>query len=188
MNSCIIKSDPIKFIVFDRDGTLVKHIPYLCDPDKVELLPGVKEGINNLKQKGNRLFLHTNQSGVARGYFDIKAVELCNQRMIDLIGLGPDVFDEICIATDFPPGPVSFRKPSPSFGLSLIEKYGINLVDLFYVGDSIVDIETARSLRCTAFGVNTGELDLQLMLEGRDDLQATVYPNLTELILSNFNY
>jgi phosphoglycolate phosphatase-like HAD superfamily hydrolase len=106
--------------------------------------------------------------------------------MIDLIGLGADVFDEICIATDFPPGPVSFRKPSPSFGLSLIGKYGIDLADLIYVGDSIVDIETAHNLRCTAFGVNTGELDLQLMLQGRDDLQATVYPNITELIESNF--
>jgi len=186
MNSCIIKSDSIKFIVFDRDGTLIKHIPYLFEPDKVELLPGVKEGIYSLKKKGHRLFLHTNQSGVARGYFDNKAVELCNQRMIDLIGLGPDVFDEICIALDFPPGPVSFRKPSPSFGLSLIQKYSISLDDLFYVGDSIIDIETAHSLRCTAFGINTGEFDLQLMLDGRNDLQATVYQNINELIESNF--
>jgi D-glycero-D-manno-heptose 1,7-bisphosphate phosphatase len=177
-----------KHIVFDRDGTLVKHISYLCEPSRVELLPGVKVGLNYLKQNGHNLYLHTNQSGVARGYFDVKAVELCNLRMIDLIGLGADVFDEICIATDFPPGPVSFRKPSPSFGLSLIGKYGIDLADLIYVGDSIVDIETAHNLRCTAFGVNTGELDLQLMLQGRDDLQATVYPNITELIESNFNY
>lgn len=181
-----MRSNNNKHIVFDRDGTLVKHIPYLCEPSRVELLPGVKDGLNYLKQNGHNLYLHTNQSGVARGYFDLKAVELCNQRLTELIGLGPNVFDKICIATDFPPGPVSFRKPSPIFGLSLIREYQIDLAELFYVGDSVVDIETAHNLRCTGLGVNTGELDLRILLEGRDDLQAMVYPNIIELIESNF--
>jgi D-glycero-D-manno-heptose 1,7-bisphosphate phosphatase len=74
-----------KYIDFDRDGTLVKHIPYLCESYGVELLPGVKDSLNYLKQKGYSLFLRTNKSGVARGYFDVKAVEICNQRMIDLM-------------------------------------------------------------------------------------------------------
>ena len=34
-----------KYIVFDRDGTLIKHIPYLFEPNKVELLPTVKESL-----------------------------------------------------------------------------------------------------------------------------------------------
>lgn len=175
-----------KYIVFDRDGTLVKHIPYLCDPAAIELLPGVKEGLSYLKKKGYILFLHTNQSGVARGFFDVSAVEFCNRRLVELLGLGEHIFTEVCIATDFPPGPVSFRKPSPSFGLSLIEKYKINLVDLYYIGDSIVDIETGKNLKCTSLGVNTGEFNLESALDSRNDLNAKVYSNITELIESNF--
>lgn len=177
---------PQKYIVFDRDGTLIKHIPYLHDPEFVELLPGVREALVYLKNKGYSLFLHTNQSGVARGYFNLEDVELCNQRMISLLNLGDNVFDTICIATDFPPETISYRKPSPKFGLSLIEKYGILTSDLYYIGDSIVDIETAKNLGCQFLGVNTGEFDLQTALKKREDLQVEVYSNITELIKINF--
>jgi D-glycero-D-manno-heptose 1,7-bisphosphate phosphatase len=76
-------------------------------------------------------YFHKNQSGVGRGYFNVKSVELCNQWMINLIGLGPNGFDEICITTDFLPGLVSFRRPSPSSFLSLIGIYDIELPYLF---------------------------------------------------------
>ena len=176
----------MKYIVFDRDGTLIKHIPYLCDPNLVELLAGVKDGLEYLKSKDFKLFLHTNQSGVARKYFEIADVESCNKRMIELLELGKDVFEDVCIATDFPPGKITLRKPSPSFGLALIKKYNIDLGDLFYIGDSIVDIETAKNLNCVFLGVNTGEFDLKLNLESRFEFDAKVYSNLTELIQFNF--
>jgi len=111
----------MKYIVFDRDGTLVKHLPYLSDPRLIELLPSVKVSLTYLKSKGFHLFLHTNHSGVARGYFEIEDVESCNRRMIELLELGEDVFEDVCIATDFPPEKISMRKPSPSFGLVLIK-------------------------------------------------------------------
>jgi D-glycero-D-manno-heptose 1,7-bisphosphate phosphatase len=176
----------MKYIVFDRDGTLIKHVPYLSDPILIELLPGVKESITYLKSKGYRLFLHTNQSGVARGYFEIEDVESCNRRMIELLELGEDVFDDVCIAADFPPKKHTMRKPSPSFGLELIKKYNIDRINLYYIGDSIVDIETGKNLNCTSIGVNTGEFDLKSMLESRTDLDAKVYSNLIDLIQLNF--
>jgi D-glycero-D-manno-heptose 1,7-bisphosphate phosphatase len=176
----------MKFIVFDRDGTLIKHIHYLSDPSLVELLPGVKDGLKYLKARDFKLFLHTNQSGVGREYFDMADVELCNKRMIELLELGMDVFDDVCIATDFPPKNDTMRKPSPNFGLELIRKYNIDLANLYYVGDSLVDIETGHNLKCTSLGVNTGQVDLELMLKNRSDLNARIYSNLVELIQSNF--
>ena len=176
----------MKCIVFDRDGTLIKHIPYLSDPGLIELLPGVKESLTYLKSKGYLLFLHTNQSGVARGYFEITDVESCNRRMIELLELGEDVFEDVCIAADFPPKEYSMRKPSPSFGLELINKYSIDKENLYYIGDSLVDIETGKNLNCTSLGVNTGEFDLESMLKSRNDLDAKVYSNLIDLIQLNF--
>ena len=49
-----------------------------------------------------------------------------------------------------------------------------------------MDIETGKNLNCTSLGVNTGELDLESMLESRTDLDTKVYSILTELIQSNF--
>ena len=78
------------------------------------------------------------------------------------------------------------RKPNPGNILNAAEKYNIDLANLYYIGDSIVDIETGKNLNCTSLGVNTGELDLESMLESRTDLDTKVYSNLTELIQSNF--
>ena len=58
----------VKHVVFDRDGTLIKHIPYLHDVGKVELLPGVKNLIKELLNRNIKIHLHTNQSGVGRGF------------------------------------------------------------------------------------------------------------------------
>ena len=112
----------IKYIIYDRDGTLIKHIPYLFEPEKVELLPYVIELLKVFKSKDYKLFLHTNQSGIGRGYFDINDCISCNNKMIELIGLGKDVFEKICIAPDFPPNNNSYRKPSTKFGNEIIKK------------------------------------------------------------------
>ena len=89
-----------KFFVFDRDGTLIKYKPYLSEPDEVELAPGAKTLIYNLKINFNTIFLHTNQSGVSRGKFNLDQVLKCNNRMIDLLDFKTRVFKKICIATE----------------------------------------------------------------------------------------
>ncbi len=150
-----------KYVVFDRDGTLIKHIPYLHDVDRVELLPTVKESIELLIENNCKLFLHTNQSGVSRKYFKLTDVTKCNNMMLELINLGNKLFVDICVATDFPANKITYRKPSPKFGLEIIEKYKIYKDQLFYVGDSISDYETAVNIGCKFFGVNTGLIDLK---------------------------
>ena len=100
----------IKHVILDRDGTLIKYIPYLFEKEKVELITGTIEAINLLIKKNIKIYLHTNQSGVGRGYFGISDVVDCNNKMIELIGLGQNIFQEICVAPDFPPSKVSYRK------------------------------------------------------------------------------
>lgn len=91
----------IPAVILDRDGTLIKHVHYLRDAGKVQLIEGVKEGLKNLMESGIKLFLHTNQSGVGRGYFPIKDVHLCNNKMMTLLGCDR-VFEDVCIATESP--------------------------------------------------------------------------------------
>jgi D-glycero-D-manno-heptose 1,7-bisphosphate phosphatase len=61
-------------LFFDRDGTLIVHKHYLSDPAGVELLPGVKSALHRAIGDGWLLFLFTNQSGVARGYYTLAQV------------------------------------------------------------------------------------------------------------------
>lgn len=151
-------------VVMDRDGTLIRHVPYLCDPRQVEVLPDVVDGLEALIAAGATLYLHTNQSGIGRGYFTAAEAEACNAAMIEQLGLGPHVFAEICIAPEAPDGEIVNRKPSPAWGAGLMERRGIGREELVYVGDAVSDLMTAKNLGCVGIGVNTGEKDLNQAL------------------------
>lgn len=128
-------------LFLDRDGTLIEHVPYLHDPAGVVLLPGVREALLRAKEASIRLFLFTNQSGVGRGLFTLADVAAVNQRMLDLLGLGTDLFTAICIAPEHPDEPSAYRKPSPRFIEETLALHGIDHDAAWMLGDSAVDWE-----------------------------------------------
>ena len=186
------KSQSIKKhnIILDRDGTLIKYIPYLFEPEKVVLLEGTKEAINILLNRNTNIFLHTNQSGVGRGYFNFEDVVKCNNKMLEIINLGDNIFKEICIAPDYPPFEKTYRKPSPLFANEIIDKYNIERDSIIYIGDSISDLRTAKNVGCKAYGVMSGGYDLKTLIKLEADLRYEIFPNLLELVkhLVNINY
>jgi hypothetical protein len=91
-------------LFLDRDGTLIY--------DKHAL--------------GYRLFVHTNQSGVARGLHSLADVHRCNDRMEELLGLPRPIFDGMCIAPEGPEDPLIYRKPSPRFIFESIKQFHLD--------------------------------------------------------------
>lgn len=164
----------ILHVILDRDGTLIRHIPYLCDPSQVQLLPGVAEGLQRLKRHGCMIYLHTNQSGVGRGYFSMDEVVACNERMIALLPHDARAFTEICIAPENPENASVFRKPSAAFGKALMARYGFRVHEVCYVGDALTDLLTAQNLGCFGIGVNTGENNLREIV--KDNKLKTAFP------------
>jgi len=133
---------------FDRDGTLIHDSGYLSDPVLVELLPGVRETLHALREAGFLLFLFTNQSGVARGYFGMDAVEAVNARLAQLLGAEDGVFfDGVCIAPEHPDDPPVYRKPCPRFILETMVAHGLSPEKCVMVGDRTSDLQA---------GVNAG--------------------------------
>lgn len=154
-------------VFLDRDGTLIRHVPYLCDPTQVQLLPTVVEGLELLKSSGCKLFLHTNQSGIGRGYFSLQQAHACNEAMLRQIGLGPQLFVDVRICPEAPHQQIVYRKPSPRYGQEMLVEYSLRLSDICYLGDSVSDLLTAKNLGCTGVGVNTGLVDLRGELQQR---------------------
>ena len=146
------------------------------------MINGTIEAINLLIKKNIKLYLHTNQSGVGRGYFEIGDVIDCNNKMIELIGLGQNVFQEICIAPDYPPEEKTYRKPSNLFANELIKKYDLDKKLIVYIGDSISDLKTARNIGCDAYGVMSGGYDLETLMKSEIDLNYDIFPNLLEVV------
>ncbi len=155
-------------VVLDRDGTLIRHIPYLHDPSQVEVLPTVVAGITKLVQSGYKLFLHTNQSGIGRGYFSHADAIACNEELLKQIGLGHTLFEDVCVCPESPGQDALYRKPSPQYGLAIIEKYAIRKNNMCYMGDNVTDLLTAKNIGCMGVGVNTGVHDLREKLQELD--------------------
>jgi D-glycero-D-manno-heptose 1,7-bisphosphate phosphatase len=154
-------------LVLDRDGTLIEHVPYLSDPADVRLLPGVREALHHAVSHEALLFLHTNQSGIGRGLFELSDAHACNARLIELLGLGPAPFQEICIAPEAPDQPADYRKPSPKFAQEICQNHGLLPGQLCYIGDRGSDLMTAQLAGTRGIGVASGLDDLSAELHAQ---------------------
>lgn len=147
-----------KAIIFDRDGTIIYNKHYLFDPEGVELIEGTQEGFKIFSKFKNFLFfLHTNQSGVNRGYFNLEDVHKVNERMFQKIGVNKRFFKRICIAPEIEYSDQNYRKPSIKFIDEVVKDYNINYSDIAYVGDSKCDYEISKRTGCLFFEINIGK-------------------------------
>lgn len=145
-----------KAVFLDRDGTIIFDANYISTPGQVRLLPGAKEAIAILGDAGFLLFLFTNQSGVGRGFYPLESVLECNQRMLDLLGLGGGLFRDVCIAPESPDQPIVYRKPNPRFINESIVKHRLDRSKTWMVGDKSIDVESGLNAGINAALIGKG--------------------------------
>lgn len=172
---------PPQAVFFDRDGTLIEHVPYLRDPADVVLLPGVREALEQISAASIRMFLFTNQSGVGRGLFTMADVEAVNRRMIELLGLGATPFAGVCVAPERPDEPSRYRKPSPRYIQEMLDVHGIPTEATWMVGDSPVDWEAGLAAGVRTAAIVTGEPSPHLV-ELRRELRVLEYQSVRDWI------
>jgi len=134
-----------KAVFLDRDGTLIKDKQHLCDPKKIDLLHGVIEGLQKLREKDFLLFIITNQSGIGRGLFpesSVHNVHAALQKKLEPHGI---LFTDIFFCPHHPDDGCICRKPSPHFVRLAEQKHDINLSKSFFIGDKDIDAETGKN-------------------------------------------
>lgn len=147
---------PAAFI--DRDGTVIRETEYLADPDDVELLPGAVGGLRALAAAGYTLVIITNQSGIARGYYDEAAYEAVDRRVRALLeAAGAPVSGSYHCPhhPDFT-GPCDCRKPAAGLFLRAAAELTLDPRRSLFIGDRLRDVAPARALGGRAFLVRTG--------------------------------
>ncbi len=139
-------------VLFDRDGTLVRDVPYNGDPDRVEPLPGAREAVERLRRAGVRVGVVSNQSGVGRGLLTPEQVEAVNARVDAL--LGP--FDAWLVCPHGPDEDCACRKPRPGMVLEAARRLGVDPAACVVVGDIGADVEAAAAAGAAAVLVPNG--------------------------------
>jgi D-glycero-D-manno-heptose 1,7-bisphosphate phosphatase len=149
---------PRKPAVFlDRDGTLIHDAGFLSRPSQVKLFPGSAEALRLLRGAGYRLFVVSNQSGVARGYFPEGSVKKANRRTASLLKAKGARVDRFFYCPHYPKGKVKSlaivcdcRKPNPGMVKKAARLYPLDLKRSYVVGDKIDDLILAKKARVAA--------------------------------------
>jgi L-threonylcarbamoyladenylate synthase len=140
-------------VFFDRDGTLIEDTGNLKNPEQIILIPETVEALRALGKK-YRLFVVTNQIGVALGDLDIKDVEAVNEKLDSLLrSKGIDILQWYVCPHE---GNDRCRTPSPYFLHQAAEQYDLDLSSSFMIGDHPADPQTATAAGAWGLFVLTG--------------------------------
>ena len=173
----------IKLIALDRDGVINQDSPsYIKSPDEWEAIPGSLEAIAKLNQSGYKVIVVTNQSGIARGYYDLETLDAIHKKMLDQVTKAGGHIEQIFFCPHGPQDNCDCRKPKPGMLLQAAKKFKISPQEILMIGDSIRDIEAAKNCGATALFIASKEKpkDLQTAI----DMEMPVYNNLPGAIES----
>jgi D-glycero-D-manno-heptose 1,7-bisphosphate phosphatase len=145
-----------RFVLLDRDGTLIVERNYLSDPDQVELIEGAAEGLRRLRARGMGLALVTNQSGIGRGYFDAARLAEIHERLLEKLREQGVTLDGIFVCPHHPDEECACRKPRTGLALRAAAELGFEPAHAFVVGDMASDVALGRALGATTLLVRTG--------------------------------
>ncbi|NJK78640.1 MAG: HAD family hydrolase [Chloroflexaceae bacterium] len=150
-------------IFFDKDGTLIENLPYNVDPSLIRFMPGAAAALVALYTAGYRLFIISNQSGVARGYFAEAALAGVQQWLASQFSAIGVVLDGFSYCPHHPAGRVAAytticncRKPAPGMLLQAARDHQIDLGQSWMIGDILDDVEAGHRAACKTMLVNNG--------------------------------
>ncbi len=145
-----------RFVLLDRDGTLVVHHPYLSNPDQIKLIPGAINALKEFKKLGLGVVVITNQAGIGRGYFDLKVLEKIHQRLTDLLAKEGIFLDDIYFCPHIPEDNCLCRKPKIGMVKKAMKKHHFDPKLCFVIGDSKADIKLGEKIEAATILVRTG--------------------------------
>jgi D-glycero-D-manno-heptose 1,7-bisphosphate phosphatase len=148
----------MKLLILDRDGVInYDSDAYIKNLDEWIPLPGAIEAIARLTQAGWTVAVATNQSGVARGYYDLATLEAMHARLRELVAAQGGQLGLIVHCIHGPDDGCACRKPKPGMLKQIATHYGVSLNGIWFVGDSSGDLTAARAVDCKPVLVKTGK-------------------------------
>ncbi|MES2349706.1 MAG: D-glycero-beta-D-manno-heptose 1,7-bisphosphate 7-phosphatase [Pseudomonadota bacterium] len=148
----------MKLIILDRDGVINQDSPdFIKSPAEWIPIPGSMEAIARLNQAGYRVVVASNQSGIAREFFDMTILNAIHQKMHNLAQqVGADI-DAVFFCPHAATDNCDCRKPKPGMFTEISQRYKISLKGVPVVGDSLRDLQAGYVSGCVPYLVLTGK-------------------------------
>jgi len=171
----------LKAIFLDRDGVLNRKAPegaYVAELRQFELLPGSLDALVELYRHAYKLFVVTNQRGIATGALSPGAVERIHRYLLRKVEDAGARIEHVYVCPHDYVDRCGCRKPLPGMLLQAAQDFNIDLSGSWMIGDSASDIEAGRRAGCRTGFVGPGRCDAA-------DLSA---PSLKHLVTQLLSY
>ena len=201
LKSGLIQSKNLKnkqrAIFLDRDGTMNVSKGFISKADDFELIPGTIEAIKAINKSGALAIVITNQPVIARGECSFEELHNIHNKLKTLLGEKGAFVDDIFYCPHHPDkgfeGEVpelkfdcECRKPKTGMIDEAVKKYNIDLSKSYMVGDSTMDLETARNAGIKSVLVNTGFAGNDGKYDRSCDIEADNLFDAVEKIIKDF--
>jgi D-glycero-D-manno-heptose 1,7-bisphosphate phosphatase len=148
----------VKLLILDRDGVINEDSDaYIKSVEEWIPIPGSIEAIAQLSKAGWTVAVATNQSGIARGYYNLGTLDAMHMHLRTLVA---EQGGEIGLIVYCPHGPdegCDCRKPKPGMLRTIARHYAVDLAGVWFVGDSKGDLEAALAVDSQPVLVMTGK-------------------------------
>ena len=167
-------------VFFDRDGTLIEEVGFLDHLDRVVLFPWTIDALRLLRREGFKLGVVTNQSGVARGYFDEAFVDTVHARIAAELARGGVTIDRWYFCPHHPSDTCPCRKPRPGMLQQAMQDLQLDLTQSYVVGDRWLDVQLAHNVGATGVLVRTGHGIAEEAQHAAEAKDAIIVPNVMD--------
>ncbi len=179
-------------IILDRDGVINEYDGnYICSADDWHPISGSIDAVARLCHAGHRIAIATNQSGIARGFYDVDELDAMHDKLEQLVEAAGGCIDLIAYCPHHPDDHCRCRKPLTGLLGQIQSHYHLDsLAGAIMVGDSRKDLEAAFAADCQPVLVRTGNgTDTERHLDARPipGAEVAIYDNLstfTDALLS----
>ncbi|NPA55894.1 MAG: HAD family hydrolase [Epsilonproteobacteria bacterium] len=150
-----------KAVFLDRDGVINEDFGYVYKKEDFVFKEGIFELLRHFQSQGYKLFIITNQSGIARGYYTTEDFWELMEWVKDKFSKEGITIDDIAFCPCHPEftSTCECRKPNPKMILDLARKYDINLSQSILIGDKQSDIQAAKNAGITKTYLIKDKLD-----------------------------
>lgn len=174
----------MKLIILDRDGVINEDAgDYIKSVEEWQPIPGSIEAIARLSRAGFTPVVATNQSGLARGLFDLDDLEAMHAKLTALVEESGGKLEAIFYCPHHPNEDCKCRKPKTGMLDAIEAVFNTSVQSAWFVGDTSKDLQAALTKGCQPCLVRTGhgretEAELASFLDATEREQVRIFDDL----------
>lgn len=147
----------MNLVILDRDGVINHELSdFVKTADECVPIEGSIDAIARLHQAGFTVVIATNQSGLARGKFDLDDLEAMHEKLTTLVEAAGGEISAIFYCPHAPEDTCKCRKPKPGLLDAIEAEFNTSVEGVPFIGDTLRDLQAGVQKGCKPILVQTG--------------------------------